>query len=101
MSLVLPCLLLVVSLFLLYQGLCFFGLLPFDALILEKFTSNNFLLLIRAVLSKYTLILGVVGLALAVFLFICYKSKTLDGKSSSTFWGIFIVYAVVALFTVI
>lgn len=101
MTLILPILVAVVSLFLSFQGLCFFGYIPFDALMFEKFASNNMLLLIRSVLSKYTLILGVVGIALAIFLFYCYKKGSTDEKFSHSFWVLLLIYVAFAILTVI
>lgn len=101
MTLALPILLLVVSLFLIYQGLCFHGIIDMNALFLEKFATNNMLLLVRAILSKYVLLLGVIGIALALFLFFCRKSNGADEKVSNSFWILLVIYGVVALFTVI
>lgn len=101
MTLALPIILLLVSLLLSYQGLCFYGVVPFDALFLEKFSSNNMLLLVRAVLSKYTPILGVVGILLSIFLFVSYKKSRDDEKVSHSFWILLIFYILFTVLTVI
>lgn len=101
MTLALPILLLVISLFLSFQGLCFSGVMPFDALMFEKFASNNMLLLIRGVIGKYTIVLGVVGIFLSIFLFYCYKKGNSDEKFSHSFWVLLVFYVAFAILTVV
>ena len=98
---ILAVLILLVSLFLIYQGLSFNYIVDMPVLVLNKFASNNMLSLIRMVLGKYTLILGVVGVVLALFLFICRKIDDADEKVSNSFWVILIAITIIAIFTVI
>ena len=101
MPLLLTVLLLIVSLFLVYQGLCFYDIISMTALFLDKFATNNMLLLVRAVLSKYSLILGVVGVGLSLFLFLCRRTSDKDEKVSNSFWVLLVIYSLVVLFTII
>lgn len=101
MALVLSVLLLFLSLFLMYQGMSFNGIINMNTIFLKKFESNNILLLVRAVLNKYTILLGVVGILLALFLLYCRKKDGADEKVSNSFWVILISFVIIALFTVI
>lgn len=99
--LVLPILLFLVSGFLLFQGLCFRGIVDMNALFLQKFSSFNMLVLVREVLGKYCLLLGVLGIAIALFLFLGRRSDKMEIKTGGSFWTILVFYSIIALFTII
>lgn len=95
---------LVVSIFFIYEWLVSTGRLDMPLIFLEKFSSNNLLLLTREVLLRWTLLLGVLGLAIALFLFICLKDsekEEKDKKFVSSFVVLLVFYIAFAFFLII
>ena len=91
---------LTMSLVLVYQGLCTSGILPFSMLVLDKFSSNNFLLIVRSILSRYSLLLGVLGLALGIFL-ILSRRQNKEVNTSLSYWGIAVIYFLFNIFILV
>lgn len=92
-----------ISLFLLFQGACYFGLINHSMLMFPKFETNNYLILVQTELGKYGLILGVLGLIMAIIIaFDVIKTKDdEDVKLSKSYWVLLFFYALIALFTVV
>lgn len=89
----------IVSIFLIYQGLCFYSIIDSSFLAISKFTSNNTLSLVRVILGKYSLVLGFVGIMLSVILLVELIRE--DNKAYGSFWVLLVMYVLIALFTVI
>lgn len=89
----------IVSIFLIYQGLCFYSIIKSSFLVISKFTSNNTLSLVRVILGKYSLVLGLIGIVLSVILLIGLSRE--DNKAYGSFWVLLVMYVLIALFTVI
>lgn len=95
---------LVVSIFFIYEWLVSTGRLDMPLIFLEKFSNNNLLLLTREVLLRWTLLLGVLGVAMSLFLFICLKDsekEEKDKKFISSFVVLLVFYIAFAFFLVI
>ena len=94
---------LLVSLFMLYQGIAYSGFHGLPVLVFDKFLSNNYLILLREVLIKYMFILSGVGItASVIFMAWIYKDKEECGFTvTASMWGILVAYALISLFTVI
>lgn len=95
---------LVVSIFFIYEWLVSTGRLDMPLIFLEKFSNNNLLLLTREVLLRWTLLLGVLGVAIALFLFICLKDsekEEKDKKFISSFVVLLVFYVAFAFFLII
>lgn len=88
------------SLFLIFQGVCWYGLIDINALCIEKFLSSTVLAIIRAVILKYAVIIGIAGVGLGVSLFLLYRKKDLKENIISNFIYIFI-FPLMAIFTII
>lgn len=100
MTLAVPIIFLCISLFLTYQGLCYYGVIKLTPLVIKKFLENNTLSLVRVVLSKYLPFLGLIGLILGVALLITYH-KDKEEELTKSYWLIFISYFVIAIFSII
>lgn len=95
---------LVVSIFFIYEWLVSTGRLDMPLIFLEKFSNNNLLLLTREVLLRWTLLLGVLGVTIALFLFICLKDsekEEKDKKFISSFVVLLVFYIAFAFFLII
>lgn len=95
---------LVVSIFFIYEWLVSTGRLDMPLIFLEKFSNNNLLLLTREVLLRWTLLLGVLGVVIALFLFICLKDsekEEKDKKFVSSFVVLLVFYIAFAFFLII
>lgn len=95
---------LVVSIFFIYEWLVSTGRLDMPLIFLEKFSSNNLLLLTREVLLRWTLLLGVLGVIMSLFLFICLKDsekEEKDKKFISSFVVLLVFYIAFAFFLII
>lgn len=95
---------LVVSIFFIYEWLVSTGRLDMPLIFLEKFSSNNLLLLTREVLLRWTLLLGVLGVIMSLFLFICLKDsekEERDKKFISSFVVLLVFYIAFAFFLII
>lgn len=95
---------LVVSIFFIYEWLVSTGRLDMPLIFLEKFSNNNLLLLTREVLLRWTLLLGVLGVVMSLFLFICLKDsekEEKDKKFISSFVVLLVFYIAFAFFLII
>lgn len=94
---------LLVSLFMLYQGVAYSGFLDLPILVFDKFLSNNYLILLRELLIKYMFVLSAVGIvASIIFMVWIYKDKEDCGFTiTASMWGILVFYVLISLFTVI
>lgn len=93
----------IISLLMLYQGAGFFGYFGIKMVILNKFKNNSMLMVARAILGKYLIVLGVFGVltSLALGLWLHFKGTKEDKKLNMSYWGIFIGYVLILIFTVI
>ena len=94
---------LLVSLFMLYQGVAYSGFFDLPILVFDKFLSNNYLILLRELLIKYMFVLSAVGIvASIIFMVWIYKDKEDCGFTiTASMWGILVFYVLISLFTVI
>ena len=94
-----PILFFILSVYLLYQGLCYYGILNYNMLVIDKFSDNSFLAIIRLVLSNYAIMIGILGLAITFCLVVMIlKGKLEDLKS---FIGLLVFYLLMSLFILI
>ena len=92
-----------VSIFFIYEWLVSTGRLDMPLIFLEKFSNNNLLPLTREVLLRWTLLLGVLGVAIALFLFICLKDSEKEEKDKNYFFFVVLLvfYVAFAFFLII
>lgn len=93
-----------ISVFIMFQSLCYYGVLPISPLVIEKFSEVSYLQIVRLILLNWSAIAGVscflVG-AVGIFLASYEKKSGTDEKAGASYYALAIIFAIYALFTVI
>ena len=99
----------ILSSLLVYQGITFNGILNLPYLSFNFFSTNSYMLVVRMVLNKYTIILGVFGLIVSLIAFIsAIKGNTTDSDGevekisvTGTIITITVFYGVFSILTIL